>query len=138
METKSIKANFNHNFPLKTLNQSFLISNGINHFQIADIEMVALHSLTYTSLKDLLPAPAILSPEHSRKDSWREIPIRDPLLQHAAWAYLKPMSAAGEPHDRSFAANLKDRCLGLFGCFGGFFNDVVVTGIKMLVSDDKH
>ena len=137
METKSIKASFDHDFPLKTQNHSFLISNGIHHFQIADIEMVALHSLTYTSLKDLLPSPAISSPVHSRKDSWREIPIRDPLLQHAAWAYLQPMSAVGESHDQSFAADLKDRCLGLFGCFGGFLNDVATT-IKMLVSENEH
>ncbi|KAL6963672.1 hypothetical protein U1Q18_034679 [Sarracenia purpurea var. burkii] len=132
-----------HFIPPKSQAQSFLIANGTNHsdqsFQIADIEMVAFRALTYTSLKDILPAspPMPISPLYDRKDSWREIPIKDPLLQHAAWAYLQPMSTAQESDDRSCAAKLKDSCLGLFGCFGGLLSDVVATTIKMLFSVNK-
>ncbi|KAK4340495.1 hypothetical protein RND71_041957 [Anisodus tanguticus] len=90
--------------------------------------MVTIKSLTYTSLKDLLPAssPAILSPTNGRKYSWREIPMKDPLLQHAAWAYLQP----GEiPEvDRSFSEKVKEKCFGMFDCF----NDVVFVMFRRL------
>ncbi|KAA8546133.1 hypothetical protein F0562_020973 [Nyssa sinensis] len=105
--------------------------------------MVALRSLTYTSLRDLLPAspPPIMSPTYNRGDSWREIPIKDPLLKHAAWAYLQPMMTPAESDDRSYFWKLMDKCCGrcgcgLFGCFGGFFNDVN-TSIKKLFTDAK-
>ncbi|KAL2459940.1 Uncharacterized protein Adt_43360 [Abeliophyllum distichum] len=80
--------------------------------------------LSYTSLKDILPAspPSIMSPMMTRMDSWREISIKDPLVQHAAWAYLQPMMTACEEADRgSFFRRIKNKCCGLFGCF----NDIV-------------
>nr|XP_027086315.1 uncharacterized protein LOC113708058 [Coffea arabica] len=102
----------------------------------ADIEMITLQAAAaYTSLKDLMPtsprspnAPAIACPATAcRKDSLRDIPInlKDPLLQHAAWAYLQP---AMTPHDHrahacSFLQNLKHHCSGVFGCF----NDVLLV-----------
>ncbi|CAN4112591.1 unnamed protein product [Withania somnifera] len=95
----------------------YMYNRGILPFKFSDIEMVIIESLTYTSLKDLLPAspPGVMSPTNGRKDSWREIPMRDPLLQHAAWAYLQP---AAEPEaDRSFSEKMKDKCFGLFHCF---------------------
>ncbi|KAH7850938.1 hypothetical protein Vadar_004856 [Vaccinium darrowii] len=151
LEPNLLKSNFNHDLPIiKPLPHSFLIPNGaINHtnnqnplLQISDnIEMVPLASLTYTSLRDLLPAspPAsILWPTYNdRKDSWREIPIRDPLLQHAAWAYLQPMTAAREDDDRGFFRKLKDGCGGFLGCFGGFWNDVVSGSMRSENVDDS-
>ncbi|XAR59863.1 hypothetical protein NMG60_11015856 [Bertholletia excelsa] len=138
METTLTKIRVDHDFILKPQAPSFIVANGINHsdptFRISDIEMVALQSLTYTSLKDLLPA----SPTSNRKDSWREIQIKDPLLQHAAWAYLQPRSKASGTSDRNLAGKLKDRCRGLFGCFGEFLNDVVWRSIKRLFSEDDE
>ncbi|PKI47014.1 hypothetical protein CRG98_032553, partial [Punica granatum] len=57
-------------------------------------------SLSYTSLKDLLPqfsAAAINSPTAASSASGRsgyEISIRNHLVKQAAWAYLQPMSAS--------------------------------------------
>ncbi|MCE0481869.1 hypothetical protein HAX54_039966 [Datura stramonium] len=107
------------------------IHKGILQFQFSDIEMVmSIESLTYTSLKDLLPAspPAILSPTNGRKDSWREIPMKDPLLQHAAWAYLQ--SAAIPEADRSFSEKMKEKCFDLFDCF----SDVIFAMFRGLFS----
>ncbi|KAL7237317.1 hypothetical protein ACSBR2_003581 [Camellia fascicularis] len=127
--------------PLKSEAKSFLIANGINHadspIRMSDIEMVTIQSLSYISLKDLLPVspPLITSPTHyNRRESLREIPIKDPLVQHAAWAYLQPMSTAARQGD---GQSWKEKCGGggwwLFGCFGGFFNDVVWKTVKRLV-----
>lgn len=139
-------------FPLNSPNNSnteALVPNGIgNNCSIcccccswccsnisADIEMITLQTAAaYTSLKDLMPAsprspntPAIASPANARRESLRDIPInlKDPLLQHAAWAYLQP---AMTPHDHrgracSFLQNLKHHCGGVFGCF----NDVLLV-----------
>ncbi|CAN4107324.1 unnamed protein product [Withania somnifera] len=85
----------------------------ILQFKFSDIEMVNVHSLTYTSLKDLMPA--VMSSTDGPKDSWRGIPMKDPLLQHAAWAYLQP--AAVPEVDRSFTEKMKDKCVGLIDCF---------------------
>ncbi|PWA86357.1 hypothetical protein CTI12_AA097290 [Artemisia annua] len=67
--------------------------------------MISIDSLSsYTSLKDLIrsisPSSPIDSPTKFRRiDSWREIQIKDPLLQHAAWAYLQPMSSEPDTDD---------------------------------------
>lgn len=108
-----------------------LMHRGILQFLFSDIEMVTIESLTYTSLKDLLPAspPAIMSPTNGRKDSWREIPMKDPLLQHAAWAYLQPM-AIPEADRISFSEKVKEKCFGSFNCF----NDVVYVMFRGLFS----
>ncbi|XP_022897383.1 uncharacterized protein LOC111411041 [Olea europaea var. sylvestris] len=92
--------------------------------------------LSYTSLKDLLPesTPSIMSPSTTRKDSWREISIKDPLVQHAAWAYLQPMMTAYEDVERgSFFRRIKMKCCGLFECF----NDVVLTSVRSLFSSEQ-
>ncbi|CAA0831183.1 Unknown protein [Striga hermonthica] len=79
---------------------------------------------SYTSLKDLLPdSPPLAAPTAaiSRAESWREIHIKDPLLQHAAWAYLQPMAVercGSERWWRGFAG----KCCRLLGCL----NDVVM------------
>lgn len=134
METTLADSFIDHEFPSKA--QSFLIANGIHH-SVAGIEMVALQPLTYTSLKDLLPEPVIVSPVYDRGDSWREIPIKDPLLQHAAWAYIHLSTMPSKVDDRSCAAKVKDGCLGLFECLGGLFNDVVRKMVKWWFLEDE-
>lgn len=112
------------------------ISAAAPQFQLSDIEMVTFDPTPYTSLKDLLqtsppPSSIIMSPNNNnnssgpRKDSWREIPIKDPLLQHAAWAYLQPMSTDDTEavRNRSVMNKLKERCCAVFGCF----NDVLLV-----------
>ncbi|KAG8368056.1 hypothetical protein BUALT_Bualt15G0005700 [Buddleja alternifolia] len=85
-----------------------------------DIEMVALENKSYTSLKDLISEspPAMASPTNT---SWREIPLKDPLVQHAAWAYLQPMAEA-RVDDGRWWRRLEEKCCGMFSCF----NDVVL------------
>ncbi|CAK9180979.1 unnamed protein product [Ilex paraguariensis] len=90
--------------------------------------MITVQPVVYTSLRDLLPC--LMQATTSRKGSWREIPIKDPLVQHAAWAYLQPMMTAREVDDRSSSVRLKSKCCRLLECFGEFFDDVVVPTIK--------
>nr|GEW45936.1 transposase (putative), gypsy type [Tanacetum cinerariifolium] len=69
---------------------------------------------SYTSLKDLIRSISPSSPIDSspidsptmfrRIDSWREIQIKDPWLQHAAWAYLQPMSSVPDTDDGRWPA----------------------------------
>ncbi|XP_038701390.1 uncharacterized protein LOC119998202 [Tripterygium wilfordii] len=63
-----------------------------------DVELVSLNSsLSYTSLKDLLPSnsAAINSPTATAAaSSLYEISIRNRLVKYAAWAYLQPMSSS--------------------------------------------
>ncbi|KAM7475178.1 hypothetical protein LguiB_022421 [Lonicera macranthoides] len=115
------------------INNYHHFNNNTKQFQkIVDVEMVAFQSdQSYTSLRDLLPANEI----SNRKDSWREIPIKDPLLQQAAWAYLRPaMTAARDSNARCCVERLRD---GLCGCFDGWFNGVVVAAIRMWIWEDK-
>lgn len=85
-------------------------------------------SLTYTSLKDLLPPfsfAAINSPTAASSSAGRscyEISIRNPLVKQAAWAYLQPMSASPGSSGPSFIHRLWLRlcspvnsCLNLIG-----------------------
>ncbi|PIN09450.1 hypothetical protein CDL12_17964 [Handroanthus impetiginosus] len=109
-----------HNFPLP--NGISDHNHGANHHE--GIAMFTFQSISYTSLKDLLPAspPSTASPTSSRRDSWREIPIKDPLLQHAARAYLQPM-AAEHVGDERWCRRIRQKWCRLFGCF----NDVVLV-----------
>lgn len=137
METESIKPKNDFDFPLnpshtknyfiitaaaaKCIHSNNYSSNEANRYQVSDIEMITLQA-AYTSLKDLLPtsppSSSVMSPNTTNKDSWREIPIKDPLVQHAAWAYLQPMQAVVPSDDRNFLEKLKEKCRGLFGCIG--------------------
>ncbi|GER34473.1 ATP-dependent protease ATPase subunit HslU [Striga asiatica] len=89
----------------------------------------------YTSLKDLLPdsppAAAI-----SRGDSWREIQIKDPLLQHAAWAYLQPMAVERGGRERWWSGFV-GKCCGLLGCLNDIVMVVFGFGAWELAVDDK-
>ncbi|KAG6744980.1 hypothetical protein NC652_036465 [Populus alba x Populus x berolinensis] len=53
-------------------------------------------SLSYTSIRDLLPSATVNSPTSatSNTTSTYEIPIRNRLVKQAAWAYLQPMSSS--------------------------------------------
>lgn len=110
----------------------------------SDIEMISLQPLSYTSLKDLLPAshpapapPAIVSPT-THNSSWHEIPIRNPLVKQAALAYLQPMSTPTGVGNKGPFGKLKDACCSFFcdgggdgglGCFG-WLGDVVSAAVK--------
>ncbi|KAI3804041.1 hypothetical protein L1987_32209 [Smallanthus sonchifolius] len=115
MESKLINLNNNN----KNTNLFFSYPDSFSS-RDSDIEMISVDSLSsYTSLKDILRATSPPSPVDSlmkfkRIDSWREIPIKDPLLQHAAWAYLQPMSSEPDSGHRCCFWKLKD-------CFCGFF-----------------
>ncbi|KAG2706083.1 hypothetical protein I3843_05G077600 [Carya illinoinensis] len=128
METPTIKhPNPNQtakvlDFPLKSHTNShshsptFLQHNGFNSTElpISDIEMIAIQSVEYTSLKDLLPLSS-LSPTHN--SSWYdEIPIKNPLVKHAALAYLQPMSTPREAGDKGFFGRLREQYCS---CEGG-------------------
>ncbi|KAL1541183.1 hypothetical protein AAHA92_25437 [Salvia divinorum] len=85
------------------------------------IEMIALEGINYTSLKDLMPEspPSSASPACLHGDSWREIPIKDPLLQHAAWAYLQPMMAERQSEDRRWWMRFHEKVDWLLSCLDG-------------------
>ncbi|KAK1385296.1 hypothetical protein POM88_023031 [Heracleum sosnowskyi] len=99
-------------------------------------EMVALeannnddHDTRYTSLKDISPVPEL---GMSRKESWREVPLKDPLVQQAAWAWAYLPFTKAEHQRSSFAAKLKD---GFVGCFKNVI--LALTG-KILPADDEN
>lgn len=106
---------------------SFLLPNGYDS-KDPDIEMIQIQPLTYTSLRDLLPSspppPCLLSPTQ-RSGSWKEISIRNPLVKHAARAYLQPMSTP-DVDNRGLFRRLKDQC----GCIG-WFNDIVLKPLMV-------
>ncbi|XP_048127766.1 uncharacterized protein LOC115753898 [Rhodamnia argentea] len=86
----------------------------------------------YTSLKDLLPAasPSASSPTAAASSS-NEISIRNRLVNRAAWAYLRPMSASPGSHGPDLLRRLWLRlsaCLGFirraFGRIVRFFSPV--------------
>lgn len=117
-------------FSPNTHSPAFLLHNGFGSAQFSDIEMITIQTVSYTSLKDLLPvspAASIASPTHN--SSWHEIPIRNPLVKHAAMAYLQPMSAPPEVGGKGIFGKITDWCCGECGCFA-WINDVVWRGLK--------
>ncbi|KAF4382458.1 hypothetical protein CsatB_005146 [Cannabis sativa] len=92
------------------------------------------HSVVeYTSLKDLIqtssyPA-AVMSPTPST--IWNEIPIKNPLVKHAAMAYLQPMKIKPEIGSQGLNGKLKEKCGGAWGwgCLEGVC-DVVLEALK--------
>ncbi|CAI9786418.1 unnamed protein product [Fraxinus pennsylvanica] len=125
METQILKPHSDLDFPLMNRSQArrFLVADGNNRFQYSDIEMIPIQNSSYTSLKDILPVSptSTRSPVTIRMDSWKEIPIKNPLVKHAAWAYLQPMAMAVLDDDdgRFFVRKMMDKCRGLIGCFYG-------------------
>ncbi|XVE48814.1 hypothetical protein DITRI_Ditri01bG0032500 [Diplodiscus trichospermus] len=116
---------------------TFLLHNGFTSSQISDIEMITIQSVSYTSLKDLLPTspPAITSPTHN--SSWYEIPIKNPLVKHAALAYLQPMSSPPEVGEKGLFGRIKEKCCGECGCFMWLY-DVVWKNVKEAFSERRE
>ncbi|KAI5560763.1 hypothetical protein POPTR_016G072500v4 [Populus trichocarpa] len=74
-----------------------------------DISLLPLKSsLSYTSIKDLLPSATVNSPTSatSNTTSTYEIPIRNRLVKQAAWAYLQPMSSSPDSSGTHFLRRL--------------------------------
>ncbi|KAI4367380.1 hypothetical protein MLD38_023123 [Melastoma candidum] len=88
----------------------------------SDIEMVSFSGTSYISLRDLLPSLASAAPvpfprPPSYDSAWCEIPIKNPLVKHAAIAYLQPMSSApAVAEGRGILGAIVDRCA--YGCCG--------------------
>ncbi|KAF9664896.1 hypothetical protein SADUNF_Sadunf16G0065600 [Salix dunnii] len=74
-----------------------------------DISLLPVKSsLSYTSLKDLLPSATVNSPTYaaSTTTSTYEISIRNRLVKQAAWAYLQPMSSYPDSSGTHFLRRL--------------------------------
>ncbi|KAL8115785.1 hypothetical protein AgCh_022329 [Apium graveolens] len=102
-----------------------------------EFEMVALeapnndhHDTRYTSLKDISPPPS--ESLISRKESWREVPLKDPLVQQAAWAWAYLPFSQVDHQKNSFMGKLKD---GFVGCFK---NVILVVTCKLLPDDENY
>lgn len=126
-------------------------SNGINNpYNFSDTELISINnhrqhtttasgSANYTSLKDILPQTPIqlsgISPTHN--SSWHEIPIRNPLVKHAAWAYLQPMSTLPDSDDNRccFFTKLNSLRCGEIGCFEYFRNSILRLFLNRRDSD---
>ncbi|KAJ9184554.1 hypothetical protein P3X46_004268 [Hevea brasiliensis] len=66
-------------------------------------------SLSYTSLKDILPSTAVNSPTAAASacgSASRNISIRNRLVKQAAWAYLQPMSSTPDSSSQHFLRRL--------------------------------
>ncbi|KAE8690296.1 hypothetical protein F3Y22_tig00110896pilonHSYRG00010 [Hibiscus syriacus] len=76
------------------------------------LELISLKAsfASYTSLKDILPSPAVdinsPSAAGSATNSGYEISIRNRLVKQAAWAYLQPMSASPDSSGPHFFCRL--------------------------------
>ena len=97
-------------------------------FPAVDFELISLKSLSYTSLKDLLPSTSVVqSPTAAgaAAGSCHEISIRNHLVKQAAWAYLQPMSASPGSLPGFSTECLRNRvctCLG-------FINSRIISAI---------
>ncbi|XP_011044047.1 PREDICTED: uncharacterized protein LOC105139343 [Populus euphratica] len=99
-----------------------------------DISLPRLKSsLSYTSIKDLLPSATVNSPTSatSNTTSTYEIPIRNRLVKQAAWAYLQPMSSSPDSSGTHFLRRLWLRLSAknpITACFG-FISVCVIPSI---------
>ncbi|KAL6551635.1 hypothetical protein OROGR_007789 [Orobanche gracilis] len=84
--------------------------------------MFAFQSMSYTSLKDILPASPSPAAYPTNCSSLKEIPLKDPLLQHAARAYLHPVAGSRDA-DKRWRRRLQEKFSVMLGCF----NDVVLV-----------
>ncbi|KAL0344831.1 UNVERIFIED_CONTAM: hypothetical protein Sradi_4314400 [Sesamum radiatum] len=84
-----------------------------------DLELLSIKptSLSYTSLKDLLPLVAVNSPKTNsvhQVQPGSDICIRNRLVKQAAWAYLQPMSASPGSSSSNFFHRLWPRVAAFF------------------------
>ncbi|KAK8626709.1 hypothetical protein V6N13_134342 [Hibiscus sabdariffa] len=91
--------------------------------QLSDIEMITIKSVSYTSLKDLIPTS--LSSSSSPNSSWHEIPIKNPLVKHAALAYLQPVGTPPVAGEKGLLEKVKEiMCCGECGCVSWLYGAV--------------
>ncbi|KAK8481710.1 hypothetical protein V6N13_018377 [Hibiscus sabdariffa] len=106
--------------------------------QLSDIEMITIKSVSYTSLKDLMPTS--LSSSSSPNSSWHEIPIKNPLVKQAALAYLQPVGSPPVAGEKGLLEKVKEMCCGECGCVSWLYG-VVWRKMKEEFSgrrDDYH
>lgn len=103
-------------------------------FRFSEIEMIKLQPSIYTSLKDLLPAspPFIISP--TKKSGCGEIPIKNPLVKHAALACLRPMSGPPKARGKGLLGKLRNLFCCQCECFS-WINDIVSWSVKQAFWD---
>ncbi|GMJ08103.1 hypothetical protein HRI_004479500 [Hibiscus trionum] len=142
MDTSMIKdPNMKLKHPsINTPSPTFLLHNGFGSCdEVSDIEMIKIQSVSYTSLKDLLlSSPRTLQPGRISSPTtgdgccwWsEEIPIKNPLVKHAALAYLQPMSSPT-------AAVEKAKCVRESGCVFWLY-DVVWRNVKTAVWESRE
>ncbi|KAL8142532.1 hypothetical protein V2J09_015564 [Rumex salicifolius] len=139
---------------METQSNKISVSNGNctkNQTSTEYMEMISLHPTCYISLRDIiattssattgLATPPMPESPSSRKSSWDDIPIKNPLVKHAALAYLQPMSTPEEIDNRSWIERTREilrRCCFTadredddveVGCLG-LLNGVVWLPIK--------
>ncbi|TYI43942.1 hypothetical protein ES332_A01G202400v1 [Gossypium tomentosum] len=88
-QNKNAKAKVNLDHPsINSHSPTFLLhDNGFNSSdQISDIELISIQSVSYTRI----------SSASNNNSSCNEISIKNPLVKHAALAYLKPMLSPTE------------------------------------------
>lgn len=107
-------------------------------FPAVDFELISIKPLSYTSLKDLLPSPAVQSPTSSAPaattaggGSGYEISIRNRLVKQAAWAYLQPMSTS--PDSSSAGRHLLHRIWARISYFLRFFSRALTRAFDQVL-----
>ncbi|GMJ03587.1 hypothetical protein like AT3G52520 [Hibiscus trionum] len=115
------------------------ISSRSGSSQFSNVEMITIQSGSYISLRDLLPlassTTAIISLTTSaaagtaNNSSWHEIPIKNPLVKHAALAYLQPVGSPPASGEKGLFGRLKEMCRRECGCVMWIF-DVVLRSVK--------
>ncbi|GMJ06931.1 hypothetical protein HRI_004362300 [Hibiscus trionum] len=121
----------------------FLHNGGFGSSQFSDVEMITVQSGSYTSLRDLLPpgssSPMLSSPTMSttaNNSSWHEIPIKNPLVKHAALAYLQPVGSPAAAGEKGLLGRVKERCCRECGCVLWIL-DVVLRNVKEVFLQSK-
>ncbi|KAK8505844.1 hypothetical protein V6N13_080667 [Hibiscus sabdariffa] len=132
--TKNEGANRNSSSVISRSSSPVLfLHGGFGSSQFSDVEMITVQSGSYTSLRDLLPSsPVIGSPTTStsaNNSSWHEIPIKNPLVKHAALAYLQPVGSPAAAGEKGLLGRVKERCCRECGCVLWIF-DVVFRKVK--------
>ncbi|VFQ92214.1 unnamed protein product [Cuscuta campestris] len=91
--------------------------------------------IRFTSLKDVkLPPETAGIQRWQRSSSWEEIPLKDPLLQRAAWAYLQAAVVPPENRRVRFFRRVKEKFSGVFGCLHGVAS-AVFNALALLPSN---
>ncbi|MBA0849037.1 hypothetical protein Goshw_010313 [Gossypium schwendimanii] len=142
-QNKNAEAKVNFDHPsINSHSPTFLLhDNGFNSSdQVSDIELISIQSVSYTSLKDLFSSPSLqpgISSASNNNSSCNEISIKNPLVKHAALAYLKPMLSPMEMVERGSFGKIKEMCSGESGCLFWSF-DVLWRHVKDAFWESKE